>query len=585
MNHPISATFTKGQREEEWSYIPTFLKGKSTKTKSPVEVQSVVFDCYPKTDNELKKCIIICETHGIHVWDIDDVTQTVEVFSYPLEETITPTYARFRQKAPTVLFFVTSNNQLVTVTFHPTGPVASSFFSHNYSFFDVSEQNLFAFTPDGQLHIYNTDQNPPTLVHQLTTTKYLEHTKPLAISSAYFAYPTYDSPSSFTDPPQYAGAVATETITNTVSWIADGVKSVYGAPAPSQDSKDKMKEKERHEFVVVADHREINTKKSVKKIAHFSATTSKLRAIAFDPKGELLATSDDKGYLTHVFRIFPQGTVDHLYVLRRGTTPAEITSLAFSINSNALAISSTKTTHVFSLPPDPKGYITKDKENKESVWVNSITKLHANDDAVIANTYTPNTLLQCVNTLMIVYDILEEGEKLFEKGRVVLNFPCETSYLNNAIFALPTAIGEDDLYKNVDGRICCFDRKKVKRYSESLNKFAIGRVAIERQLELLEKTMSDWITATSNVFDVDYKPSENERQEDSKDEELDASQEGSDLPQNDSDSDQKQTTELVSSNTNISEVNEKEETQDINNPQDNVEEVVEYEDDDGNIVV
>ncbi|EDR28900.1 hypothetical protein EDI_249100 [Entamoeba dispar SAW760] len=369
MNHPYFASFIKGQKEEEWSYIPSFLKTKPPKPKDQIDVQAVIFDEYPKDDNELRKCCIICESHGIRVWDCDDITKNEEVFSYPVEENVIPLFSRFRHISPPMLFFVTSNNQLVSVTFRPEGPIASSFFSYNYCDFELVEDILFAFTLDGQLHIYNTTQNPPSLILQISTTKYLKNTHPIAVSSAYFAYPTYDIPPSYIEPPQSAAAITTETITSSINWITDGVKNIYGAPTQTQEINDDDHKKE---FVVVADHRNITSKKQIKRICHFCATASRLRTMKFDPKGELLVTCDDKGYLANVFRVHPNGYLDHLFVLKRDT------------------------------------------------------------------------------------------------------------------------------------RIIPFDDNKFKRYTNCQNKFAIGSEAIEKQKLLLEAAMNEWVSATSNVFDIDY---------------------------------------------------------------------------------
>ncbi|GAB1223879.1 hypothetical protein ENUP19_0163G0033 [Entamoeba nuttalli] len=500
MNHPYFASFIKGQKEEEWSYLPSFLKTKPPKPKDQIDVQAVIFDEYPKDDNELRKCCIICESHGIRVWDCDDITKNEEVFSYPVEDNVIPLFSRFRHISPPMLFFVTSNNQLVSVTFKPEGPIASSFFSYNYCDFELVEDILFAFTLDGQLHIYNTTQNPPSLILQISTTKYLKNTHPIAVSSAYFAYPTYDIPPSYVEPPQSAAAITTETITSSINWITDGVKNIYGAPTQPQEINDNEHKKE---FVVVADHRSIISKKQIKRICHFCATASRLRTMKFDPKGELLVTCDDKGYLANVFRVHPNGYLDHLFVLKRGTTTAVITDISFTPSCDLVVVSSSKTSHLFTLPPtscsDP---IKKNASTQNVVWINASNKIHTNEDCPITVTFSDNNLVQAVSSDLGIYQYV--NGKISERGHVDMNIPCTDQYMNQSLFMLPTSIGEDDFYKSVDTRIIPFDDNKFKRYTNCQNKFAIGSEAIEKQKLLLEAAMNEWVSATSNVFDIDY---------------------------------------------------------------------------------
>eukprot|EP00873_Tetraselmis_striata_P007015 jgi/Tetstr1/427279/TSEL_001732.t1 len=97
-------------------------------------------------------------------------------------------------------------------------------------------------------------------------------------------------------------------------------------------------------------------------IAHFRAHTSPLSLLAWDPSGMLLVTTSVYGHSVNVWHVCPprpgeqatsggaSSNVSHLYKLSRGLTPALITSAAFSLNSDWLAVSSARaTTHIFHL--------------------------------------------------------------------------------------------------------------------------------------------------------------------------------------------------------------------------------------------
>eukprot|EP00743_Colponemidia_sp_Colp-15_P006191 GILK01006657.1.p1 GENE.GILK01006657.1~~GILK01006657.1.p1 ORF type:complete len:397 (-),score=34.65 GILK01006657.1:89-1165(-) len=72
-----------------------------------------------------------------------------------------------------------------------------------------------------------------------------------------------------------------------------------------------------------------------------------LSAFQFNTTGTLLATSSEKGTVIRVFSV-PQG--EKLYSFRRGSYPASVYSMAFSLDSALLCVSSdTGTIHVFKL--------------------------------------------------------------------------------------------------------------------------------------------------------------------------------------------------------------------------------------------
>ncbi|ROV94942.1 hypothetical protein VSDG_07049 [Cytospora chrysosperma] len=81
------------------------------------------------------------------------------------------------------------------------------------------------------------------------------------------------------------------------------------------------------------------------------AHSTPLRAMAFSPKGELLATASDHGT---IIRIWNTRNCARICELRRGWDSAAIFSLAFSSDGNLLACTSDKgTLHVFDVP-DPE---------------------------------------------------------------------------------------------------------------------------------------------------------------------------------------------------------------------------------------
>lgn len=62
MSHPLSAPYTEGQKEGEWSYIPSFFKAKKQEQETDkLAVGAVFFDTYPKQDNEQFGSVIASE--------------------------------------------------------------------------------------------------------------------------------------------------------------------------------------------------------------------------------------------------------------------------------------------------------------------------------------------------------------------------------------------------------------------------------------------------------------------------------------------------------------------------------------------
>lgn len=75
--------------------------------------------------------------------------------------------------------------------------------------------------------------------------------------------------------------------------------------------------------------------------------------MALNSRGDLLATTSTRGTTIRVFSL-PDGVEQ--FAFRRGSTPAEVTSITFSEDSSLICVSSEKPTiHIFSLhKPDPK---------------------------------------------------------------------------------------------------------------------------------------------------------------------------------------------------------------------------------------
>ena len=145
----------------------------------------------------------------------------------------------------------------------------------------------------------------------------MKDTHPIALSSAYLAYPTYETPESYTEPPESAAAKTQETITNSITWLTEGVKTFYSSNQNQSPKKLEADEEEiKKEFVMIVDYRDLAMKKELKKVSHFCATSSKIRRMKFSPRGDLLAVSDEKGYLTNIFRIYPNGSIQQLFVLK-----------------------------------------------------------------------------------------------------------------------------------------------------------------------------------------------------------------------------------------------------------------------------
>lgn len=83
------------------------------------------------------------------------------------------------------------------------------------------------------------------------------------------------------------------------------------------------------------------------------AHRSPLAALALNEDGSLLATSSDRGTLVRVFAV-PSGTL--LYEFRRGSYQSRVYSLAFSLSSQLLCVSSaTQTVHIYKLDNSSDG--------------------------------------------------------------------------------------------------------------------------------------------------------------------------------------------------------------------------------------
>ena len=79
------------------------------------------------------------------------------------------------------------------------------------------------------------------------------------------------------------------------------------------------------------------------------AHSTPLRAMDLSPDGEYLATASETGTL---IRVFSTGNCAKVAELRRGVDPAFIFSIAISLSSTMLAVTSDKSTlHIFDLPP------------------------------------------------------------------------------------------------------------------------------------------------------------------------------------------------------------------------------------------
>ncbi|XP_047110731.1 breast carcinoma-amplified sequence 3 homolog [Schistocerca piceifrons] len=93
-------------------------------------------------------------------------------------------------------------------------------------------------------------------------------------------------------------------------------------------------------------------------VAHFTAHSEPVVALAFDSSGMLLLTADRRGHDFHLFRIQPHpcgsslAAVHHLYTLHRGDTTAKVQDIAFATDSRWVAVSTHRgTTHVFPITP------------------------------------------------------------------------------------------------------------------------------------------------------------------------------------------------------------------------------------------
>ncbi|GMT19170.1 hypothetical protein PFISCL1PPCAC_10467, partial [Pristionchus fissidentatus] len=93
-------------------------------------------------------------------------------------------------------------------------------------------------------------------------------------------------------------------------------------------------------------------------IARFLAHQSSVAHISFSPDGRCLATADESGNSFHVFLILPHpvtvslGTVQHLYRLHRGNTPAKLISSCWSLDGRWLTVATNHgTSHIFAICP------------------------------------------------------------------------------------------------------------------------------------------------------------------------------------------------------------------------------------------
>ncbi|KAH3765720.1 WD repeat domain phosphoinositide-interacting protein 2 [Pelomyxa schiedti] len=88
----------------------------------------------------------------------------------------------------------------------------------------------------------------------------------------------------------------------------------------------------------------------IRPVAVAKAHNGPLVVIAFNSAGTLVATASSKGT---IIRIFSIPDMRQIVSFRRGSNPATIYSIAFSLNSTILAVSSdTSTVHLFKIP-DP----------------------------------------------------------------------------------------------------------------------------------------------------------------------------------------------------------------------------------------
>lgn len=99
---------------------------------------------------------------------------------------------------------------------------------------------------------------------------------------------------------------------------------------------------------------------SLNTVSMLSAHKGPLAAIAFSQDGTLLATASDKGTVIRVHSITPNsnGSINSKnWTFRRGTYPAAIASLSFSVDGKWLAAASdTGTVHIFKLEDGAGGY-------------------------------------------------------------------------------------------------------------------------------------------------------------------------------------------------------------------------------------
>jgi len=89
---------------------------------------------------------------------------------------------------------------------------------------------------------------------------------------------------------------------------------------------------------------------SLQPVCAIQAHRTAINKLAFDFEGTMLATASDRGTILRVFSL-PSGKKLHQF--RRGTYPATIYSLSFSLNSSMLCVSSdSDTVHIFKVHPE-----------------------------------------------------------------------------------------------------------------------------------------------------------------------------------------------------------------------------------------
>ncbi|KAK9702354.1 hypothetical protein K7432_011285 [Basidiobolus ranarum] len=120
------------------------------------------------------------------------------------------------------------------------------------------------------------------------------------------------------------------------------------------ESKDNSKQDKPSGMVIVKDTSHLNhtTLVSDKPLHHFRAHNHRIAVMTFNHSGNLLATASTQGTSFKVFEINNNGLVNNIYKLSRGYTFASVEDITFSIDSKWLAVSTGRgTTHVFAINP------------------------------------------------------------------------------------------------------------------------------------------------------------------------------------------------------------------------------------------